>query len=173
MSTWISMKEKYVELKNKKVDEFVQHPDGGWSERGCDIRNSSIGNGVIVLGNCTIENSLLHLNALIKDSVIRNTHVGGSQLVGVVAESSEIFFSNCEETTVKNSKIRDVEVTNSYISKSGVSKGTVRNGIVRLCKLEDCIVKGMTVEFQESIGEKVIFQSKEEDNDQEVGEATE
>lgn len=173
MSTWISMKEKYVELKDRKVDEFVQHPDGGWSEKGCDIRNSSIGNGVIVLGNSTIENSLLHLNALIKDSVIRNTHVGGSQLVDVTADSSEIFFSNCEEATVKYSKIRDVEVTNSYISKSGVSKGAVRNGIVRLCKLEDCIVKGMTVEFQESIGEKVIFQSKEEDNDQEVGEATE
>lgn len=161
MSTWISMMEKYVELKNRKVDEFVQHRDGGWYEKGCDIRNSSIGNGVIVLGNCTIENSLLHLNALIKDSVIRNTHVGGSQLVNVIAESSEIFFSNCEEMTVRYSKIRDEEVTNSHIGESSVSKGAVRSGIVRLCKLEDCIVKGMTVEFQESTGEKVIFQSKE------------
>lgn len=34
MSTWASLIGRYEELKDRKVDEFVQYPDGGWVKKG-------------------------------------------------------------------------------------------------------------------------------------------
>lgn len=132
-------------------------------EKGCDIRNSVIGNDVVVLGNSTVLNSRIYLRALIKDSVICSTLVGGSELIGVNAEASEIAFSNCKETTIKSSKVKDMEIGGSYISKCDMTKGSIVKSIVRLSQMEDCTVANTKIEREEYYGKEIIEKEEKDE----------
>lgn len=70
MATWEEMVRAHPELRTKNIEDFIQHPNGGWYEKTTKVVDSRLYNTSLVLDMAEVKLCMLFGNSKISEKAI-------------------------------------------------------------------------------------------------------